>query len=598
MLLAGDDLHQLRGFRPLLYPIFLATIYTAGGNWGVDLAIFVQHLLGVGTGLLVALLGSRLFRNRLSGLIGGLLFMLAPVPLYFEGELLIEPSYTFLICAALLLHLYAAEATGTKAAVLWLCCGASIVLIAQARANILVFLPIYPAFAIWRSWLSRDWKAVAPILGVLGGLVMGVVWGLVNLKQSDHFHLLPNQGGVALYLGNKRTADGMIPEQERRTLSGERYEDSIEVWAREEYQASMRAHGRQPLTDPMAVSKYWTRRTLEEIQADPAAWIGLMAKKSWLTFWNAEIPNNKAFAFLQQEFTWLRLLPVRWVVLLMLAPAGIWLAIREGEARASLILLLYTVLYSAANIAFFICDRYRYPVWPIMAVFAGGGLLALYGAIRASNFRRFAWIMASACGMAVLALPNWFGAKLPSFSRDYMFRSIACYEKGRFAEALADADRSTELNPRDATALHHQGNVLFALNRLEDAQVAYAQALNLSPGEASIWNNLGTALQAAGRTEEALDAFRRATASSPPSLNAFVGIALIEFRSGNLEAATSALADLEKHEPRSNATVLVVRSLIARRRGEAHKADSLNEQAWRLDPDAAAWATKQAMSGA
>src|SRR6266478_7455687 len=51
MLLAGEDLHSLHGFRPLLYPLFLAFWYKLGGNWGVDLAILVQHLLGVATGL-------------------------------------------------------------------------------------------------------------------------------------------------------------------------------------------------------------------------------------------------------------------------------------------------------------------------------------------------------------------------------------------------------------------------------------------------------------------------------------------------------------------------------------------------------------------
>ena len=39
-----------------------------------------------------------------------------------------------------------------------------------------------------------------------------------------------------------------------------------------------------------------------------------MARKCWLLLWNAEVPNNKAFAFLQTEYVWLRVLPVRWVV--------------------------------------------------------------------------------------------------------------------------------------------------------------------------------------------------------------------------------------------------------------------------------------------
>ena len=74
MLLAGEDLHELNGFRPLLYPMFLAANYKLGGSWGVDFALLAQHLLGVATGLLVALLGARLFGHRLSGLAAGALY--------------------------------------------------------------------------------------------------------------------------------------------------------------------------------------------------------------------------------------------------------------------------------------------------------------------------------------------------------------------------------------------------------------------------------------------------------------------------------------------------------------------------------------------
>ncbi len=205
---------------------------------------------------------------------------------------------------------------------------------------------------------------------------MAIPWGFVNKMQSDHFQVVPSAGGVNLYFGNKRAADGMAPEQGRRVTYGGRYEDSGEVWAREEYAAALRAQGRQPDANPMAVSKYWTGRAIGEIKAAPTAWLRLLAKKCWLMLWNAEVPNNKAFAFLQTEYAWLRLLPVRWVVLLMLAPAGIWAAAKWGNRDALFILLVYASLYSAANVAFFICDRYRYPVWPVMAAIGGGGLLA------------------------------------------------------------------------------------------------------------------------------------------------------------------------------------------------------------------------------
>src|SRR5580658_1944520 len=194
MLLAGEDLHELRGLRPLLYPMFLAVLYKVGGSHGVDLAVVVQHFLGVLTGVLVALVGARLFRHRLCGLTGGALFLLAPVPLYFEGELLIESSYTFLICLGLLLVIRATGMAGWKGGLLWLICGGLTVLTAQARANILVFMAVYPLWAGWRWWHSRQVAALWPLMGLVGGVAMGIPWGFINKLQSDHFQAIPSAG--------------------------------------------------------------------------------------------------------------------------------------------------------------------------------------------------------------------------------------------------------------------------------------------------------------------------------------------------------------------------------------------------------------------
>ncbi|HZR19389.1 MAG TPA: tetratricopeptide repeat protein [Verrucomicrobiae bacterium] len=595
MLLAGDDLHALHGFRPLLYPLFLAFWYKLGGSAGIDLALSAQHGLGVATGLIVAVLGARVFKNRLCGLAGGALYLLAPVPLYFEGELLIEPSYIFLIFAGLLLIVFAAETEGRKGMLLWAAAGAVTVLTSQARANIIVFLAVYPLFAFWRWRQRRDPRAAfSPLLGLAGALAMAIPWGWVNMKQMDHFHLLPNAGGVAFYCGNKRTADGMMPQQDRRITSGERYEDSIEVWARQEYERAMREQGRQPDTDPMAISKYWTSQTLREIRTAPAAWLGLVAKKCWLTLWNAEIPNNKAFAFLQQEFVWLRLLPVRWVVLLMLAPIGIWAAAKWGNRDELFVVLVYAGLYSAANVAFFICDRYRYPVWPALAVLAGGGLIKIVQLVQRRALGDLAWVGATMTLMAVLSLHNWFGAQLPSFARDYLFRSLAYYQKGQFQPALADIDQSVKLDPLDGNALEHRANVLFALDRLDDARQAYEQTLQIIPEEASAWNNLGTTLDHLGRTDEALNAFRRAIGCAPPSKNAFLGMAFIQIRTGRLTDAAATLDQADKLGNTASPAILATRSVLERRRGNIAHADELELQARQLDPDTTAWATNAA----
>ena len=101
--------------------------------------------------------------------------------------------------------------------------------------------------------------------------------------------------------------------------------------------------------------------------------------------------------------------------------------------------------------------------------------------------------------MAALSLHNWFGVKLPNFAHDYQFRSVASFDKGNFQQALADIDRSIALDPLDSASLYQRGNVLFALNRLDDAAKAYEQTLKIIPGNAGVWNNLGTTLDALGR---------------------------------------------------------------------------------------------------
>jgi tetratricopeptide (TPR) repeat protein len=280
------------------------------------------------------------------------------------------------------------------------------------------------------------------------------------------------------------------------------------------------------------------------------------------------------------------------VVLLMLAPAGMWAASKCGHREALLMLLLYASLYSGANILFFVCDRFRYPVWPALAALAGGGWAILYDAVRGGRIRTCANLLAVMALMAMISLPNWFGAKLPSFARDYFFRSIAWYEKERYPEALADIARSLALDPRDVNALQHRGNVLMGSNRIAEARAAYEAALKISPNDSGIWNNYGVTLEALGRTNEALQAFDRAVAALPPSKNAFLQIAFLQIRLNHPGQAAGILDQLQILEPEPDAVALTLRSVLARKRGETGQAAELERLARKLDPAAAEWALR------
>jgi Tfp pilus assembly protein PilF len=144
------------------------------------------------------------------------------------------------------------------------------------------------------------------------------------------------------------------------------------------------------------------------------------------------------------------------------------------------------------------------------------------------------------------------------------------------------------------TALQQRGNVLLALNRWEEARQDYERTLKISSEDAGIWNNYGIALDGLGQTNEALEAFRRAMECRPPSQSAFFAMAFEQIRRGRLEDAVSTLDQFDKLEKSPNAIALAIRSVLARRRGDAAQAGALEQQARALDPNAAAWAIDRA----
>jgi Tfp pilus assembly protein PilF len=161
---------------------------------------------------------------------------------------------------------------------------------------------------------------------------------------------------------------------------------------------------------------------------------------------------------------------------------------------------------------------------------------------------------------------------------------------------LDDIDRSIELYPADTASLQHRGNILMALNRVEEARQAYERTLKLNPEDGGAWNNYGVALEGLGRTNEAFQAFRRGTQCHPPSENAFLGLALEQIGSGRLGEAADTLDQLDKLERSPNAVVVAIRSVLARRHGDVAQADAMERLARSMDPAAAAWAIQRATS--
>ena len=410
---------------------------------------------------------------------------------------------------------------------------------------------------------------------------------------------MPTAGGINFYLGNKAGADGMIPRQDESVTYGEEYRDSVQVFAVEHYREGLGTDGgtEEPI-DPAAVSRYWTARTVDEIRGDPRRWLGLMGRKILYLAWNREIPNNKNYAFIRkEESALLRRLPVRWWLLLALAPLGLAHARGRGDRRLLYWTAAWLGLYALGLVLFFVNSRYRIPMWPATAILAGGALpwlaeLRPLGGRGGKLQRRRAWgklaaSAATAAAVVALSLPNWLGVPPQSYARDFFFRSLAQLEKGDLEAAEADARKSVELDAGDAAAQFQLGNTALAAGHFEVAFQSYVAAASLAPDEPRIFNNLGILNERWERPAGAYRSYLVALSLAPDYAPALLNAALLELRAGLADRAAEKLrraADL-----RVDTVVLTcARAFLERARGREDEARDLLEAARRRDPETAA----------
>ncbi len=612
-LVEGRDFSRLNpGFRPWLYPVFLAVWYHLGGDWGYVLALVAQHLLGVLTAVLVADLAIRLFRRAGAGALAGALYVLAGPPLFFEGELLITGLFTFLATAQLWILSHADpgernaapsrrrranETTSRRRRAYeptsrrrranettwWLAAGLWTGLAAQARPNMLLFLAAYPAAALLLRGgrPMRRWALAAVALA--GAAVTLFGFAVLQRDLNGRFQLVGGAGGVNFYLGNKAGADGMIPRQDRKVTYGEEYLDSVQVFAGELYREEIGPSAGE--ASPGDISRYWLGKTVEDIAADPARWLALLGRKTLFLVWNHEIPNNKSYDFIRgHESRLLSWQPVRWWLLLSLGVLGLLYAHGFGDRRLLFWIAAFLALHGLSIVLFFVNSRYRIPMWPAMAVLAGGGILSLVETLKRRSATDTAVAVLTAAGLATLSLVNWPRVEPPSFARDYFFRSLANMEKGRLEEARADALTSVGLDSGAPAARFHLGNVELALGHDELAFRHYQLASRLSPPEPRILNNLGIVIERRGRPGLAYRYYTQALDLAGDYAPALVNAALLELRAGLTERAAEKIAralELELDSPQ----LTCARAFLELDRGNAEEAEVLLDRARQSDPE-------------
>ncbi|HEX7227194.1 MAG TPA: glycosyltransferase family 39 protein, partial [Candidatus Binatia bacterium] len=430
---AGDWLGVGVFYQAPLYPYFLGILQFFFGEalWLVRL---IQITLGALSCSLIFLIGQHLF-SRPAGIISGFILAGYGPALFFDG--LIEKSILDLFLLTVILFLiFSAGDEANRAK--WLAVGAVLGLLALSRENALILVPVVPCWiALSSAPLLREARLRRIGLFFAGLILVLLPVGLRNLAVGGEFKLTTSQLGPNFFIGNNPAADGTYNSV--RAIIGEPQLEGLDA-------KRLAERALQRSLSPGEVSSYWLGKSFEHIKTQPLDWLRLLAKK-WMLLWNGrEIEDSDDFYIYNQ---WSSLLGVlgRLNHFGVLAPlAAVGLLVSLGEWRRLWLLYLMILALAASVAVFYVFGRYRFPLVPLLVLFAGTGSMQIISFYKHRQWRPLFGATAVFCACAIFT--NWplFEYSGPG-AAGYNNLSNAYYKQGRVEEAIQTALKAIEVEP-------------------------------------------------------------------------------------------------------------------------------------------------------
>lgn len=555
-------------WQPPLYSYFLAGVMTALGR-GMFTIYMVQAMLGALSCLFVQRIGRRVFGEAAGIWAAGIALLYGPL-IYFDAQPLIPVLHIFLLLLGLLFLLRAAGIPEPSAHPQrdWIVAGLAWGLAAIATPNLLVCVPL-AAFWGWR----RTRPTTAPLLLFLYGVALPVgVVTLRNVAVAGEWVLISSNGGINLYIGNN-------PD----------YENTVRIRPGGDFERLAQQPENIGILKPSGKSRYFSGKAAAFLAGQPLAAARLYGRKTLALIAGREIPRNEDIygyarhAPLLRALVWRAGIAFPFGLIAPLALAGAVLAVPRqsapdkgrkrrtepdpaGAARAGRrLLLLFTLGYAASILLFFPTDRYRLPLVPIAALFAGNLLAAGIAA-----WKRPPVAAALAAGLVLFNLD----AARPSDSwpeEEALNRAYALESKGKRAAAWAEYERAARLNPRRIDAYNSMAVMASSAGRWDEVARLYETVLNLAPDFAEVHNTLGLVYDRLDRVEDGRREWEKAIELAPAHGLAMANLCLSYLRAGAVEAAAPNCASALRARPDLGEVHFAV-GVLAKEQGDAQQA--------------------------
>jgi Tfp pilus assembly protein PilF len=510
-------------YQAPLYPYFMGAWYAVAGTKLAALRA-VQILLGATSCVFLASAGNRLF-SPIVGTIAGICLAMYPSAIYFDA--LVQKTVLDNFFMTLLLLLVSLVTLRPTRLIIWLLLGVTAACMALSRENALI-LPVTIIFWLWVYFRDQPWQQRAQWAGLL---LLGMALLLLPVAWRNHyvgggFHLTTSQFGTNLYIGNNETANGSyVPLRAGHGNVIFERSDAIELAQQKTGKA---------LT-PSEVSSFWTAAAFAYMREHPADWLRLIGRK-FLLVWNAYEISDTDDQYLAGRWSpILRALTKVFHFGVICPVAAIGIALWPERNRVWLLYLILA-LYSASVIAFYVLARYRYPLLPVLLLFAAAGVVEVVRRTRNKNYSQLvlAGIIAAAIGVFV----NWPTALAKGLDATALYNiGVAQLKNGQPDDATFYSNEALKINPNHWGAHNTLGRIYAAQGNYAAAAQKFQLALQIEPKAAELHNNLGNTYVAMRRFDDAIHEFQEAIHLDASYADAHNGLGVAYVNLGSVNEA-------------------------------------------------------------
>jgi tetratricopeptide (TPR) repeat protein len=467
-------------YQAPLYPYFLAVVYNAFGD-SAALLRFIQAVIGAGSCMLLGAAGMALFGEY--GALAGALLALYPPAIFLDGLLDKSALVTFFTVG--LLYLLSARHVRFREFL----SGVVLGLLSLTRENaLLLAVPVLLWFAAGKQ---LRWS------------------GARNRAVGGEFQLTTSQFGSNFYIGNHAGAQGLYePLVPGHGSAADERDDAARLAAE--------ASGRT--LSPGEVSAFWTRRALEFIRTQPGAWLGQLARKLALTWNAAEIADTESQDVYAEWSPAMRALaPFSFGVVFCLAAFGVFTTLDAWRRVWFLYAVAFT--YTLSIVTFFVFARYRFPLVPVLLLFAAGGMAAWRQPAARPMWRWGFAALVLAGGLTYLPLVS---TRVNRVAHYVNIANAFVVDPTKRGEAAAFFDKALREAPESPAAHFGMGVLMVQQDRPREAVAHYQTALAGWPDNADLRLNYALALANAGDNQRAFEQLDAAAGLRPGDPTAYV----------------------------------------------------------------------------